>query len=52
MCKADNAAQLTKALIDVTNQSISIQTVHYNLKEFDMIPVHNEKETLFSQKVS
>jgi hypothetical protein len=36
MCKTDNAVQVTKALKDVTNQSISAQTVHRNLREFGL----------------
>jgi hypothetical protein len=36
MRKADNAVQVTKALKDVTNQSISAQTVRCNLREFGL----------------
>jgi hypothetical protein len=43
MRKADNAVQVTKALKDVTNQSISSQTIHHNLREFGLWPVVNKK---------
>jgi hypothetical protein len=43
MRKADNAVQVTKALKDVTNQSISSQTVHRNLREFGLQPVVKRK---------
>jgi hypothetical protein len=46
MRKADNAVQVTKALEDVTNQSISSQTVHCNLREFGLQPVVKRKYTL------
>jgi hypothetical protein len=48
MCKADNAVQVTKTLKDMTNQSISSQTVHCNLREFGLRPV-GEEEMLSSQ---
>jgi hypothetical protein len=43
MCKANNAVQVTKALKDVTNQSISSQTVCCNLREFGLQPVVKRK---------
>jgi transposase len=43
MGKADNAVQVTKALQDVTNQSISSQTVRCNLKRFGLRPVVKKK---------
>ena len=43
MGKADNAVQVTKALQDVTNQSISSQTVCRNLKKFGLRPVVKKK---------
>jgi hypothetical protein len=46
MCKADNAVQVTKALKDVTNQSISSQAVHRNLREFGLWPVVKRKLSL------
>ena len=46
MGKADNAAQVTKALQDVTNQSISSQTVHHNLKKSGLLPVVKKKQPL------
>jgi transposase len=39
MGKADNAVQVTKALEDVTNQSISSQTIRRNLKKHGLRPV-------------
>jgi hypothetical protein len=47
MRKADNAVQVTKALKDVTNQSISSQTVCRNLREFGLRPVVKRKHPLF-----
>ena len=38
--------QVTKALKDVTNQSISAQTVHCNLREFGLQPVVKRKHPL------
>jgi len=46
MCKADNAVQVTKALKDVTNQSISAQTVRRNLREVGLRPVVKRKHPL------
>jgi transposase len=43
MRKADNAVQVTKALKDVTNQSISSQIVLRNLREFGLRPVVKRK---------
>jgi transposase len=43
MRKADNAVQVTKALQDVTNQSISSQTVRRNLKSAGLTPVVKRK---------
>ena len=47
MGKADNAVQVTKALQDVTNKSISSQTVHRNLKKSGLHPVVKRKRPLF-----
>src|ERR1700690_3711693 len=47
MGKADNAVQLTKAFQDVTNQSISSQTLHHNLKSSGLRPVVKRKHPLF-----
>jgi transposase len=44
--KADNAVQVTKALKDVTNQSISSQTVRRNLRGFGLQPVVRRKRPL------
>jgi hypothetical protein len=46
MHKADDTVQVTKALKDVTNQSISSQTVHHNLREFGLQPVVKRKHPL------
>jgi hypothetical protein len=46
MHKADNAVQVTKALKDVTNQSIYSQTVRCNLREFGLQPVVKRKRPL------
>ena len=46
MGKADNAVQVTKALQDVTNQSISSQTVCCNLKKSGLLPVVKRKQPL------
>src|ERR1700683_4359280 len=46
MGQADNAVQETKALQDVTNQSISSQTVCRNLKKFGLRPVVKKKRPL------
>ena len=43
MGKADNAVQVTKALQDVTNQSISSQAVCCNLKKYGLRPVVKKK---------
>ena len=43
MRKADNAVQVTKSLRDVTNQSISSQTVRCNLREAGLWPVVKRK---------
>ena len=50
MRKADNAVQVTKALKDVTNQSISAQTVHCNLREFGLQPVVKRKRPLLKAR--
>jgi hypothetical protein len=50
MCKADNAVQVTKALKDVTNQSISSQTVRRNLREFGLRPVVKRKHPLLKAR--
>jgi hypothetical protein len=50
MGKADNAVQVTKALQDVTNQSISSQTVHRNLKKFGLRPVVKKKRPLLKPR--
>ena len=50
MRKADNAVQVTKALKDVTNQSISSQTVRRNLREFGMQPVVKRKRPLLKAR--
>jgi len=50
MRKADNAVQVTKALQDVTNQSISSQTVRRNLKEIGLRPVVKRKRPLLSAR--
>jgi hypothetical protein len=51
MCKADNAVQVTKALEDVTNQSISSQTVRCNLREFGLQPVVKRKCPLLKHAI-
>jgi hypothetical protein len=43
MCKTDNVVQVTKALEDVTNQSISSQAVRCNLRESGLRPVVKRK---------
>ena len=50
MRKADNAVQVTKALKDVTNQSISSQTVRRNLKEIGLRPVVKRKRPLLTAR--
>ena len=50
MCKADNAVQVTKSLRDVTNQSISSQTVHRNLREAGLRSVVKRKHPLLSKR--
>ena len=50
MRKADNAVQVTKALKDVTNQSISAQTVRCNLREFGLQPVVKRKRPLLKAR--
>jgi hypothetical protein len=50
MRKADNAVQVTKALKDVTNQSISSQTVRRNLREFGLRPVVKRKRPLLKAR--
>ena len=46
MGKVNNAVQMAKALQDVTNQFISAQTVHCQLKSKDMRPVVKRKGPL------
>ena len=43
MHKAENAVQVAKALKDVTNQSVSSQTVRRNLREIGMVVVVKRK---------
>jgi hypothetical protein len=50
MHKADNAVQVTKALKDVTNQSIPSQTVCCNLREFGLWPVVKRKRPLLKAR--
>ena len=50
MGKADNVVQVTKALWDVTNQSISSQTVCCNLKKFGLRPVVKKKQPLLKPR--
>ena len=50
MGKADNAVQVTKALQDVTNQSISSQTVRHNLKKSGLRPVVKKKQPLLKPR--
>jgi hypothetical protein len=50
MCKVDNAVQVTKALKDATNQSISSQTVHFNSREFGLWPVVKRKRPLLKAR--
>jgi hypothetical protein len=50
MGKADNAVQVTKALQDVTNQSISSQTVRRNLKKSGLRPVVKRKRPLLKPR--
>ena len=50
MRKADNAVQVTKSLRDVTNQSISSQTVRRNLREAGLRPVVKRKRPLLSKR--
>ena len=49
MRKADNAVQVTKSLRDVTNQSISSQTVRRNLREAGLRPVVKRKRPLLNK---
>ena len=46
MGKVDNAVQMAKTLQNVTNQSISAQTVHRHLKSKGMRPVVKRKRPL------
>ena len=48
MGRADNAVQVIKALQDVTNQSISSQTVRRNLKKSGLRPVVKKKRPLLN----
>ena len=50
MRKADNAVQVTKAFKDVTNQSISSQTVHHNLREIGLRPMVKRKRPLLTAR--
>src|SRR6267154_5471523 len=50
MGRADNVVQVTKALQDVTNQSISSQTVHRNLKRSGLRPVVKKKRPLLNPR--
>ena len=50
MGKVDNAVQAAKALQDVTNQSISSQTMCYNLKKAGMQPVVKRKCPLLQKR--
>ena len=43
MGKVDNATEATKALVDVTNTSISAQTLHHQLKSKGMQPGMKQK---------
>jgi len=43
MGKADNAVQITKELRDITNQYISINTVHRRLRNAGLRPVVKRK---------
>jgi transposase len=50
MRKADNAAQVTKALRNVINQPISSQTVRRNLREIGLRAVVKRKRPLLTQR--
>ena len=49
MGKANNAVKVTKALQDITNQSISSQTVHLNLRQSGLRPVVKKKWPLLKK---
>ena len=49
MCKADNVVQVTRSLRNVTNQSISPQTVCCNLREAGLWPVVKRKHPLLKK---
>ena len=48
--RAENAVQVTKALMDITNQSLSPHTTHRHLKKAGMKAVKKVKKPLLSQR--